>query len=261
MSNMVDKSYHPVLDYKWQSEGVKRKRGTILSKMIQFQGQNLFQAGLRNEAFSPALFFLTFGLSKMGLDDSVDVFVTGPNNIRQTMRIEIQENELPQRDRSVQLYTAKLEAMMSGDFSFTFQVCIFTKVPNYRAERIDLLLGQQLWSAAVDGKGTDLELVAEGTRFHVHKFILAARSEVFANQIQAIEDQQEQLIAFPNKSALEQLLKFIYTGELVGEVSYPLWPLAAHYQVETLINLCREAGLNPENQRTDDIEDNLPAIR
>ena len=275
MSNIVDKSYHTVLDYKWQPMGVERRPGTILSKMITFQGQKLFRAGLRNEVISSTLLFMTFGLPKMGLDDYAYVFVTGPRNTCQAMSLEIEEDEPPQRARSVQLYTAKLETMMSGDLSFTFHVCIRAKVPNYHAERIDLLLGQQLWSAAVNQRGTDLILFAEGIRFPVHKFILAARSFVFANQIQAIEaQQQEPLIAFPNKSILEQFLKFIYTGELVGEVSNPLWQLAVDYQVETLINLCREAGLNRLNQEdhlNDDIarlalmlkanENNVPEIK
>lgn len=39
-------------------------------------------------------------------------------------------------------------------------------------------------------------------------------------------------------STLEQFLKFIYTGELVGGVSHPLNLLASVYQIETLKRLC-----------------------
>ncbi len=273
MSNFVDKSYSQAFEYKWEPVGIERRPSTILSKMINFQGQKVFRVGLRNEVNSSTLLFMTFGLAKMGFEDYGWVVVTGPNNLRRWMTLEEEEDESPERARSVQLYSAKFNDMMSGNLRFSFEIFIDAKVPNYHAERTDHLLGQQLWLAAVNQQGTDFELVAQERRFPIHKFIIAARTPRLALHIGFVEAQPEgeRWITLENASILEQFLKFIYTGELVGEVSHPLWRLATTYQVETLINLCRE-GLSHEDQLTDDLarlalmlrannENNVPEIK
>jgi len=51
---------------------------------------------------------------------------------------------------------------------------------------------------------------------------------------------------------MEQFLKFIYTGELVGGVSRNLRKLATDYQMKTLRRLCLK-GLSHEDDLEDDI--------
>ncbi len=52
-------------------------------------------------------------------------------------------------------------------------------------------------------------------------------------------------------STLEQFLKFIYTGELVGGVSHSLRLLASVYQIEALKRLCDKC-LPQEDSLQDD---------
>ncbi len=180
MSKFIDSKYFQILEYKWEPTYViKRRPSTILSKKIHFQGQKLFQVGLRHDVHSFNLMFLTFGLSKLGLDKNAHIIVTGHDIFREEMFLEKEDHKSP----SIQLYASgRFNDMMTGDLSFTFHVYITTstQVPNYYPVRMDDLLGNQLWEAAVNRQGTDFELIAEGRRFPVHKFILAARSPGFA---------------------------------------------------------------------------------
>jgi len=89
MSSFVNKTYSLVLEYKWEPKGIEASPGTILSKMINFQGQKVFRVGLRNEAHSSTLLFMTFGTAKMGLDNYAHVMVTGlANNLGQNIALE-----------------------------------------------------------------------------------------------------------------------------------------------------------------------------
>ena len=151
MTDFEDKIHSPVLEFQWEPKGIEASPGTILSEMINFQGQKIFQVGLRNGPGSSILLFVTFGLKKMGLHEYLKVVVTGPGNIRQNLRFEKEDDNPP----SVQLYSTKFNDMMSGDLSFIFHVYLNTcaEVPNYYPLRVDTLLGLQLWSAAVTDKG------------------------------------------------------------------------------------------------------------
>ena len=243
MSNVVEKTlslvfkWEPPMYIRWRREGI------TLSKMVNYQGEKLFQVGLRNKKYSKILLFMTFGLSKLGLDDYACVVVTGPDNFRLNMNLKKGDKESP----SIQLYEATFNRSWPAGLSFTFHVYLATstKVPNYHLLRVDDLLGLHLWSAAFDEQGTDFELIAEGRRFPVHKFILEARSPVFAARFLAQETQEEEKTTrtyFQESSAsiLEQFLKFIYTGKLEGVVSHPLYLLAKEYKIDTLERLYYE---------------------
>ncbi len=95
--------------------------------------------------------------------------------------------------------------------------------------------------------GTDFKLIAnDGKTFPVHKFILAARSTVFAVLFK--EDQDFNTISSFNimdskGDELEQFIRFIYSGELEGTVDHALMKLAEKYQIKTLGNLFKAASL------------------
>ena len=109
---------------------------------------------------------------------------------------------------------------------------------NFRVQQIDGLLSQQLWSTLTNQQGgTDFKLIAkDGKVLNVHKFILAARSPVFANLFNHEEIEESHYIDC-TEDEMTQLVKFIYTGELEGIVGVELMQLAAKYQMTTLEKL------------------------
>ena len=140
-----------------------------------------------------------------------------------------------------------------GNYCFNFELHISSGALNYPVLRFDSLFGQQMWLAAVNQAGTDYEMIAQGKRFFLHKFVLAARSPVFAalfavSGAQVEEKRSQRLKAiYGDESSLQQFLKFIYTGELEGAVSHHLKELAEIYEVNTLLLLCKSALLPGEN--------------
>ena len=279
----VDPKYFLDLEYTWEPSVIEKKPGTILSKMVKFRGEKMFRAGLKNQVSSSTLLFMTFDVAKIGMHDVVVIFSS--QNVHKTMEPYKEEGAANARPRRVQLYTTPFDFAVTGNYSFVFKVYMTTKEPNYYTfKRLDSLLGQQLWSAAINKVGTDYELTAEGKTFFVHKFILAARSSVFATlftntaqgelssrPMRAIPmkmpnarlsggplnlgdlfsqhhlygqekkggpSQQTTDISYDDATALEQFLKYLYTGALEGAVSHQLKKLATVHQIYSLMSLC-----------------------
>ena len=241
-----------VLKYKWELSDIERRVGTTLSKMIIFRGEKLFRVGLKNEESFSTLLFMTFGAAKMGIDEAV-VSIRFPNGGRERMNRYDDEVDSAQRPRRVHLYTYKVAKVLVGSYCIRFELYISSDALNYPVRRLDTLFGQQMWQAAVNQAGTDYEMIAEGKRFFVHKFVLAARSPVFAALFAASGGQvgegrsQRLRTSFGDESCLQQFLKFIYTGELDGAVSHQLKELAETYEIKTLQLLCESAMLPGEN--------------
>ncbi len=243
--------YHQVLECKWEPTDVQGRVATIMSKMIKYRGEKLFRAGLKNQQTSSTLLFMTFDLFKIGIHDVI-VLYKSPTNERKIM-VQMTEESSFLDPRPVQLYTLQLDNIQAGNLSYAFEVYIGnSELYHYPLSRYDGLLGRQLWTASIQQLGTNYELVAEGKRFYVHKFILASRSPVFASLFSAHSTQEElersrrvRRMNFQDASTLRQFLKFLYTGELEGPVNRALLELAFTYQVLGLVSIC-EQGLSEE---------------
>ena len=237
-----------VLEYKWEPSGIKRRVGTTLSKMIKFRGEPLFRAGLKNLKSSSTLLFMTFDAAKIGIN-AINVYFTS----QKISRLMDCHSASANRDSRVDLFTFPFPDVLEDDHWFTFWLHVNSRDLNYPLQRLDNLLGQQIWKAAVNQAGTDYELIAQGRRFFVHKFVLAARSTVFAalfaaSGVEVGEVRSQRLkTTFGDESCLEQFLKFVYTGELEGAVSHQLKELAEAYEIKTLQLLCKSALLPGEN--------------
>lgn len=196
----------------------------------------MFRVGLKNEASSSTLLFITLDVSRIGMDNVGVTFSSQNSSSYKTMA--------PHKEmggRRIQLHTSQLDFVAAGDYSFTFQVYMTSREPDcYSIQRVDGLLGQQLWSASINQIGTDYELTAEKKKFFVHKFVLAARSPVFAAQL-SNKEEEKVFHQIESASCLRQLLKFMYTGELEGMVSPRLKELAEKYEISQLERLCKAA--------------------
>ncbi len=154
--------------------------------------------------------------------------------------------------RCAKLYAVHIEEPIRyiDEHYLDFSVRIGGSVPSFQYERSDHLFPRQLWDSACNQENTDFELVVEGKKFAVHKFILAARSPVYAGRFASenqpfdqecpSQEKSQQMIGIES-STLEEFLIFIYTGHLVGALHRELLQLAEFYQIETLTKLGRLA--------------------
>ena len=138
---------------------------------------------------------------------------------------------------------------MSGNCNFRFEIYTAGTTENYGVLQVDNRLNGQLWSSVMNRSGTDFEVVAEEKKFPVHKYILAARSPVFADQFSKEPLNQDASKTMKIKSSrigsMETFLKFIYTGELDSPVKDDqLMHLAKIFRVKTLESLCEAASYN-----------------
>ncbi len=245
-----------VLEYKWEPFGIERRVGTTLSKIIKFRGEILFRVGVKNEESTSTILFITFNAAKMGIDNVAVAFRSKQNGRETFTKLDLYEVEgvSAQSPRRVHLYIDKLTGALVGNYCIRFELYVSSYALNYPVRRLDSLFHQQMWLAAVNQAGTDYEMIAEGKRFFVHKFVLAARSSVFSSlfatsgaQVGEGRSHQRSRTSFGDESCLQQFLKFIYTGELEGAVSNHLKELAENYEIKTLQILCNTALLPGEN--------------
>jgi len=160
-----------VFSHSWNLTGIEDKTMSIVSPPIKFCGETSFRIGLKNSK-SPVLFFMALNLNKMGLTVD-DVNYRSSEKEREKMEFIFTED-----NRSVQLFKSRLRGgIISGNQSFKFKIFLQGCVTDYQIQTLDSLMRQQLW---LNRTQTDFEFIAEGKLFPVHKFILAARSSVFA---------------------------------------------------------------------------------
>lgn len=181
-----------VFTYEWKLTGIENKPMSILSKTIKFGNEMFFRAGLKNTA-RPTLFFITVNLNKMGIKVSDASYISSTllddsqlNVQRKKMKLENEQDD----NGSVQLFTANfLQDIVTGDRKFVFQINLVGVVKGFHIQRMDCILSEQLWSSRAIG--SDFGFVAgKGEKFPVHKFILAARSSVFAALFGSETDQE-----------------------------------------------------------------------
>jgi len=175
-------------------------------------------------------------LNKIGLKAtnlsfwSVDDFKMKPME----MNVSRKEDE----NGAIQVFKASLKSV-GTTCSFFFKVFLDGTVENYRVHQLDGLMSQQLLSS--NQHGTDFQLMAkDGASFPVHKWMLAARSSVFATLFCKQEIEQNHAMDYA-VNEMKQFIKFIYIGELEGPITHELMQLAIEYQIKTLEDLCQAA--------------------
>jgi len=141
----------------------------------------------------------------------------------------------------VQLFKARLGHSTTGSESYKFHVYITGVVEDFQFIQKDSIINEQLWLSAQNQIGTDFEITAGKKIFPVHKFILAARSPVFAAQF---DEEKKEKLYFDDSACMEEFLKFVYTGQLEGIIINPkkLKELASIYKIKTLESICEAAS-------------------
>jgi hypothetical protein len=233
--------------YEWSFECVEEEPITIASKLILFRGEKVFRVGLKNHTLKPVLFFMAVDLRKIGMKvESVTYGIQciglGP---AETMQMTKQDLGY---ERNLQLFTMTFLKKFVGKRTLMFRICIEGADPGYSYQLCDRLAKDQLWAALKSQQNLpDVEFVVKDRTFPAHKSILAARSQVLADEFekkQVAEDvpHQIRIETGAEPSTVENFLHFLYTGEPMGTFAdEELLKLADHYQLTTLVNLCRHA--------------------
>ena len=122
---------------------------------------------------------------------------------------------------------------------------------NFVYQLIDENWMDQLWKSACTKQLNDVEFLVGEKSFWAHRFIVSARSPVFAamfssDMIEATKGKVE--IVDTKADVFETFLKFLYTGHLeTYDGLEQLLALAIKYEVETLKNVCCQlANLVPD---------------
>jgi len=247
-----------VMEYKWKgTPGISDtiQNSEILSDVINFFEEDSFQASFKmtkNSIQNLRLKAAVNNLSKMGFSvDQVLVSAGSLPNPRSMIKDDTNEPTESKLDFSLpgvfsfshqnpEKLLRQGDRFTTFDFEFNFKIYITATAKEYRIGQVDSFMIDHLWSAATKRTWTDFELIAhvDNKSFWVHKFVLAARSPVFASLFSKDPAASSQT-DFVDSTSMEQFIKFLYTGQLVGLVCGPyLWEMASKYQLPTLQKLC-----------------------
>jgi hypothetical protein len=236
-----------IVPYEWILENVGQEPATIASKMILFRGQRVFRVGLKNHVQSSVLFVVAIDLNKMGMEvNDVKYGIQGSGLGPATMKAMTKE-DIGDKG-SLQLFTVTLKEKVSGNCTIVFRICIVGADYCYSYQLSDRLAKDQLWAALKNQQNlADVEFVVKDKTFPAHKAILAARSQMFADEFEEVQAgigvRHQIRIDDVELSTVENFLHFIYTGEPMGTLAdEELLKLADHYQLKTLSSLCKLAA-------------------
>lgn len=112
---------------------------------------------------------------------------------------------------------------------------------SYFYEFKDNTCPMDLWQSALKGQTTDIQFHVRGNIFHAHRWILAARSSVFARMfsVDMVESRTGHVFVKDiSPSIFKNLLFFIYTGEAKPtRCKQQLKEAADKYEITTLLHI------------------------
>ena len=122
---------------------------------------------------------------------------------------------------------------------------------NYRFQQMDGFLIRQLQISVKDQpKWASFQLITnDGYKSTpLHKWMLSARSPAFAALFSSNEDIRSLHLAVDcTIYQMNQMIQFIYTGKVIGQISHELMQLAAKYEIKTLEEICEAALQDDES--------------
>jgi hypothetical protein len=204
--------------------------------------------GLKNHALNPVLFLVAINLSQIGMKvEDVTYGIQGSGTSPATM-LQMTKEDTGVEEGSLLLFKTLLDKKIVGNCTFAFRICIGGSVSGYSYQLSDRLAKDQLWAALMIQKHlADVEFVVKDKTFSAHKSILAARSQVFADEFEKKQPGKDGIQQIRIETGVQPLtvlnfLHFIYTGEPIGTFADDeLLKLADHYQLTTLAGLCKLA--------------------
>ena len=124
-------------------------------------------------------------------------------------------------NKHIQLFKACPEKEIDTAFKISFHVKLSSPTANFDYQLVDDTWLDELWKAAQTKQLSDVEFLVDGKSFGAHRFIVSARSPVFAAMFSSdiSSDMVEAntgkvVINDTNSGVFETFLKFLYTGTL-----------------------------------------------
>jgi len=175
----------------------------------------------------------------------------------------LEEKQVP-CEKMLQMFCSGQEPYSKNDppSSLSLHVQIINLIPNYDFKFVDSSWEEQIWSATIAKKFTDVEFLIGDQSVAAHRFILSARSPVFVAMFKSgmAEDRtgQVRIDDDVDVNIFRIFLEFLYVGALKSfDGKEELFALADTYQVETLMALCKPANTE---QSTMDVDDFTKAL-
>ncbi|EFX71272.1 hypothetical protein DAPPUDRAFT_255880 [Daphnia pulex] len=190
-----------------------------------------------------------------------DVILRNQNNV-----ITMIEPHKQDEDCTVQIFYANLTNVThanASDESIYFDVFIRSSVEAVAVELVDIQHSEDLWKAAQEADGTDVEFRVGDEIFSAHRWLVASRSPSFAALFSdlLLKEAADCDVSFsPEKetdnvtstrttitiesmepAVFRDLLKYMYTGTMNVAASKLLLIAAEKYQIVTLAKICRAA--------------------
>jgi len=113
-----------IFEFEWKlTNNIPQKTGTILSKMVEFRGENIFRAGLKNQdevaqsstKASSTLLFMATDLAKLGLKAETVLYSDMQRGIAMTKMELVVKEAADNLNGKVQLFTAQLGSSVTGN--------------------------------------------------------------------------------------------------------------------------------------------------
>ena len=263
-----------VLDCIWQiQENEIVKHSVLSSGMFGYKDQDFFSAKLflrshdqpivSNTKRIDAMEFYSFQLERIGYKiDQVSFTVSSwPQTLSLTPMSEV-HNEVFQKYEIDTPGIFFLADFTNEAFSITFHLKLQCTT-NFIYRLIDASWANQLWQSAKKEQFTDVHFVVEEETFHAHRFIVSARSPVFAAMfnVDMVEAKTGRVIITNDVDAttFRRFLKFLYTGQVNPSAitDKQLFTLADQYQLSTLKDLCQCALSTIEQFTIQDLIKNI----
>jgi speckle-type POZ protein len=251
-----------IVPYEWILQNVEEEPMTIASKMISFRGEKIFRVGLKNHAPKPVLFLMAIDLGKIGMKVEYVTYGIQGSDIGPAKMMRMTQEKIGD-EGNLQLFTIKLAEKVVGHCTFVFRICIEGADPGYSYQLSDRLIKDQLWATLKNQLNlADVEFVVKNKSFPAHKSILAARSQVFADEFEKKQPGRKGLqqiwIDDVEPSTVEHFLHFVYTGEPIGTLAdEDLQELADRYGLTTLTGLCKVALKKIDVMQMAEVRSNL----
>lgn len=158
------------------------------------------------------------------------------------------ERKNAEQDAELLLFTSKILRDVNVTSMFFFYINIVKTIENHCFGMVDTDWATALWSAAIERKLTDVDIMVGSNKLEAHRVILSARSPVFCALLSKISNTGKSTIVIGDDFELpvvEHFLKFLYTGSLdVSSSNQQLLGLAELYEVETLKKICHAGNLD-----------------
>jgi len=150
----------------------------------------------------------------------------------------------------LQVFTDALTTLPELPLAITFYIKLTSTIPSFSHKLVDSEWKFQLLASAVNEQLTDVEFQVGDESFAAHRSLLSARSSVFAAMFDSgMKELQTGKVQIDDvdPDTFRCFLEFLYTGMLESSsiISEKLFKVADKYGVETLMDLCRPATIQP----------------